>query len=271
MDRKVVWQGRPIHSWGQFHHIVRSSDQPLLARLDDFDDSVLVAGCQRSGTTALARLLKQADGIADHSFGADDELDDALVLAGWVQNLTGGRHCFQTTYLNDRFPEYFEHRVFRLIWIIREPRSVVYSMLHNWKRAALDRLFQTGGRSKFRSGGHRRLLLQGLMGPTPLEKACASYVAKMAQTAMLCEQLGERVLIVDYDDLVLNRDELLPKICTFAGVPFDNRLLNQLHGNSSRKGNRLPPWQATQVDDFCSAVYLDARSLRTIGQSLAVY
>jgi hypothetical protein len=130
----------------QQHHqlLVFPPEQPgqrLLAKLDDYPDAILVAGCQRSGTTALARLLKRADGMIDHAFGHDDELDGALLLAGHATRGTEGRHCFQTTYLNDRFREYFEHRAFRLIWMLREPRSVVYSMLNNWKRGALNRLF----------------------------------------------------------------------------------------------------------------------------------
>ena len=70
----------------------------LLATLDDYLDPILVAGCQRSGTTALARLLKRADGMIDHAFGHDDELDGALLLAGYATRGTDGRHCFQTRY-----------------------------------------------------------------------------------------------------------------------------------------------------------------------------
>jgi hypothetical protein len=265
MNGQVEWRGRPIHSWAQFHHIVKQPDRPLLARLDEYDDSLLVAGCQRSGTTAVTRLLKQADGISDFQFGRDDELDGALLLSGYVAPIAEGRHCFQTTYLNDRYPEYFDHAGFRLIWILREPRADVYSMLYNWRRGALRRLYDACGRSWLDAEKPRRGGVGDLIGPSRLDKACASYVAKTAQTFVLRERLGDRMLVVDYDDLVLHKAALLGDICAFAGVPFDASLLDRLHGRSIRRGNRLSEAQTARVDHVCSRIYRDARALRTVG------
>jgi hypothetical protein len=264
LSRQIVWQGRPVNSWAEFHDVVKRPEQPLLARLDEYDDSVLVAGCQRSGTTALARLLKRADGIADNGFGADDELDGALLLAGYVDRFANGRHCFQTTYLNDRFPEYFDHENFRLIWMVRDPRSVVYSMLHNWKRPALNRLFDACGEEQLRAARPPSLLSQWI-GPSRLDKACASYISKTRQTSALLDKLGDRVAIVDYDDLVSHKDVLLPQLCEFASIPYDRELARQLHGKSVRKGDRLADWEAEYVDDLCRPAYREALALRTVG------
>jgi ligand-binding sensor domain-containing protein len=41
-------------------------------------------------------------------FGRDDELDAALILSGHVDHQQNGRYCFQTTYINECFREYFE-------------------------------------------------------------------------------------------------------------------------------------------------------------------
>ena len=196
----VTWNGPPIRSWAAFHSIVKQPDRPLLAKLDEYAAPILVAGCQRSGTTALARLLKRADGVVDHAFGHDDELDGALLLAGHATRELEGRHCFQTTYLNDRYPEYFAHRDFRLMWMLREPRSVVYSMLHNWKRGALNRLFDACGAEVLAQAEEAPTFGSTWLGPSRLAKACASYVAKTAQTFALAERLGERMAIVDYDE-----------------------------------------------------------------------
>jgi Holliday junction resolvasome RuvABC ATP-dependent DNA helicase subunit len=38
--------------------------------------------------------------MVDFSSGEDDELDAALILAGFVEHTPRGRYCFQTTYLN---------------------------------------------------------------------------------------------------------------------------------------------------------------------------
>lgn len=265
MSTEVVWNGEPVHSWAQFHNVVKRPERRLLSRLDQYEDSLLVSGCQRSGTTALTRLLKRTERIVDARFGADDELDGALLLAGQVERLADGRHCFQTTYLNDRFPEYFDHDRFRLIWILREPRSVIRSMLHNWKRAALDRLYAACGDTGSVNSRDRRRLLRQWIGPSRLDKACASYVAKTAQPFILREQLGRRMLIVDYDDLVSHSETLLPEVCEFAGVPFDTRLLGHLHKRSLHNRDRLPEWQVSRIDAACSRVYTDARALCTIG------
>jgi hypothetical protein len=254
-----------VHSWADFHDVVKQSDRPLLARLDDYDDSVLVAGAHRSGNTALSRLLKRADGIADHCFGADDELDGALLLAGFVARQTDGRHCFQTTYLNDRYQEYFEHDGFRLIWMLREPRSVVHSLLQSWKRAGSNRSFVDREARVLDRNGASAAPGGGSSACSRLDKACASYVAKTEQTFALRERLGARMAIVDYDDLVAHRDALLPQLCEFADIPYDRELTRQLHGKNARNGDRLAAWEGRHVDDVCAAVYRKARALRTIG------
>ena len=261
-NRPVIWNGRPIRSWGAFHALVKP-DRPLLAKLDDYADPILVAGCQRSGTTALARLLKRANGMIDHAFGHDDELDGALLLAGHATRGTDGRHCFQTTYLNDRVREYFEHREFRLIWMLREPRSVVYSMLNNWKRGALNRLYDACGAEVLAQADPS--VASAWLGPPRLAKACASYVAKTAQTFELRERLGERIAVVDYDELVANKKVLLPKLFEFVGVPYDARLGDGLHARSIVKREHVSARDAEYVDRFCSAVYTGALTLRTIG------
>jgi hypothetical protein len=263
-NRPLVWNGRPIRSWAAFHAVVKQPGRPLLARLDDYADPILVAGCQRSGTTAVARLLKRAAGVVDHAFGQDDELDGALLLAGHAARDTAGRHCFQTTYLNDRYPEYYEHDNYRLIWMVREPRSVVYSMLYNWKRGALDRLFAACGADVVARGGVPASFATAWLGPSRLAKACASYVGKTSQTHELLERLGKRIAIVDYDELVAHKHELLPELARFAGIEYDPRLADALHGRSVAKRTRLRERDAAYVDRTCAAVYERALALRTI-------
>lgn len=263
MARQVVWNGPPVKTWAEFHQRIRLAGWALLRQLDEYPDSVLVSGCQRSGTTAVTRLVNLTGGVADYAFGADSELDGALLLSGYVDRFTSGRHCFQTTYLNASFAEYHIHDAFRLVWVLREPRSVVYSMLHNWKRAALNRLFDgCGSRRLDRLRGEPSILSQWI-GPPRIDKACASYVAKTEQTFGLRERLGDRMFIVDYDDLVLRPEATIRSVCEFAEVPFDPSLLGYLHTRSLRKGNALRQGEAARVDTFCTDVYQAARELRS--------
>ena len=261
MERQIVWKRSPIVTWADFHRCVKHRDQELLAHLDEYENSILVSGCQRSGTTALTHLLNRADGFADYTFGHDSELDGALLLAGCVERFTTGRHCFQTTYLNDRFPEYFLHDSFRLIWVLREPRSVVYSMLHNWRRGALNRLYDACGRRRMDALPDESSLLGRWIGPSRIDKACASYVAKTEQAFALHDRLGERMLVIDYEELVTQPAAMLSRVCEFAGVELEPSMLHHFHGRSMKRGDRLAPWQATRVDQVCTSVYRDAWSL----------
>ena len=251
-----------MRTWAEFHRVVKRPGSELLWRLDEFDDSILVAGCQRSGTTALTHAIGDTAGAAHYAFGRDSELDGALLLAGCVARFTEGRHCFQTTYLNDRFAEYLFHESFRLIWVLREPRSVVYSMLHNWRRGALNRLYDSCGTTRLDAVHHETSMLDRWMGPSRLDKACASYVGKTEQVFLLRRELKARMLVVDYDELVGRPNDTLRHICDFADTPFDPRLADHLHQRSSGRGDRLAPWQAARVDDACLAVYRAALTLR---------
>ena len=127
----------PVSSWAKFEKQIRKRDNRLLARLDDFPGSILVAGCQRSGTTAITRILREAIGMPPFSITRDDELDGALILYGHASSEFRGRCCFQTTYVNERVTEYSEHDDFKLAWVIRNPHAVVSSMLYHWRRGAL--------------------------------------------------------------------------------------------------------------------------------------
>jgi hypothetical protein len=105
-------------------------------------------------------------------------------------------------------------------------------------------------------------MLDRWMGPSRLDKACASYVAKTEQVFVLHRELKGRMLVVDYDELVARPDVTLHHICQFAEVPFDRKLADHLHGRSSRRGDQLSSWQAARVDDACTAVYRAALTMR---------
>lgn len=239
-----------INSWFDFYAALRH--EPLLAKLDDYPDALLVAGCDWAATTAVARLFKRLPCFADSSWGHDDELDGALLLAGRRERLTTGRSCFQTTYLRERYREYFEHDGFKLVWVVREPRAAVSSLLANRERALPPR--NALGLSGKSTGGQ---------GASRLEKACAAYVASIRQTLELKERLGERIAVIDYDELSADRKRLLPALCRFASVNCDASLLRHLHGKSVRKGG-LANFEAAIVDQLALPAYRRARCAATL-------
>ncbi len=116
----------PIDTWQEFAKKVRSQGCNLLGSIENFPGSIVVTGCQRSGTTAIARIIKSSSEICNVQLCKDDELSDALLLSGQAKINSNGRCCFQTTFLNECLAEYKkltdEHR---LVWVIRNPYSVV--------------------------------------------------------------------------------------------------------------------------------------------------
>jgi hypothetical protein len=241
---------RHITSWQGFHAI--TADAPLFAQLDHYPDALLVAGCDRSAVTAVTRLFKRLPSFADSSWGHDDELDGALLLAGLQDRPREGRHCFQTSYVRERYREYFAHDRYRLVWIVREPRAAVHSLLGDGQKA-LPRRTALGLTGKSSRG----------QGVSRLEKACATYVASIRQTLALKERLGERIAIIDYDELVADRLQLLPALCRFASVTCDNQVLRHLHGKSARKGT-LASFEGAIVDELALPVYRRARVAATL-------
>jgi hypothetical protein len=242
--------GEAIGSWSDFYSVM--GDEPFLATLDDYPGALLIAGCDWSATTAITRLFKRLPPFADSSWGHDDELDGALLLAGRRERRAAGRNCFQTTYLRERYREYFEHDNFKLVWIVREPQATVRSLLSSRSRALPARnVLGLSGKS---TGGQ---------GASRLEKACAAYLASIRQTAELKERLGERLAIVDYDELAADRNRLLPALCRFAGVSCDAHVLRHLHGKSVRKGS-LASFEAAIVDQLALPAYRRARAAATL-------
>ena len=256
---------KPIRSWAEFDRRIRHEDRPLFARLDRFRDSILVSGCQRSGTTAISRLLTSSPQMTDFQFSKDDELDAALILSGWIDYESEGRHCFQTTYVNNSFPEYAEHTGYRLIWVLRNPSSVVLSMLTNWRRGALNRLFQHCGQQLLSDDERRRYERFGAFVVAPLRRACLSYTAKVRQILQIKRFLDDQhLLVIDYDDLVTQKSSQLPRLFEFARLPYSVEYLHGLHDSSLRKAENFYKKHHDALDPLCSSAYHEARSLLSL-------
>ena len=228
-----------VASWPRFH--AATAGRALFARLGDYPAALLIAGCDRPATTAITRMFKRVPCFAGSDWGHDDELEGALLLAGLREPQHSERHCFQTSYVGARYAEYFAHADFRLIWLVREPRAAVFSLLGERQRArptsaepADDQPTSTGG--------------------SRLEQACATYIATVRQTLELKQRLGKRIAVIDYDALIADRARLLRALCRFAAVEYDQRLLGHLHGKSTRRGI-LASWEAAIVDSRALPAY----------------
>ena len=256
-----------IKTWKKFGRIVRSRGCGLLKRLDSFPNAILVTGCQRSGTTMLSRIITLSDGMVNYWFGKDDELDAALILSGFVSPPPrNGRYCFQTTYLNECMSEYYEHKKsYQLIWVLRNPSSVVHSMLHNWKNFALNELFVACALDRLDASSLKNYKRFGIWSVSRLKRACLSYCGKVSQLLELHSQLpSDQLAIIDYDVLVKKKEVILPELYQFLKMPYRSHYANMIHSKSLSKHNKLSKKEHTLVNSTCIDIYEKAKALVSI-------
>jgi hypothetical protein len=250
-----------IKTWKQFASKVRSMGCHLLYRLDEFPGSILVTGCQRSGTTMLTRIINQSDLMVDYTFGKDDELDAALILSGKVKHAPIGRYCFQTTFLNECYLEYLDHDIDNtIIWVIRNPFSVVYSLVFNWERWALNELFHACGTKFLDNKMQLRLEKFGVIGVPKIIRGCLAYNGKLEQAFYLKKRLKRtRFFIVDYDALVTKKDAYLPMIFDYLKIPYNPQIATVIHQTSLDKRKKLSKKNNQIIESICSPVYKKAQ------------
>jgi hypothetical protein len=250
-------------NWQSFARDVRGKQEKLLVRLSEFRNSILVTGCQRSGGTMLSRIFTNSEGMNNYWFGKDDELDAALILSGAVPHTIRGRYCFQTTYLNERWNEYFEHQQrYKMIWCLRNPYSVVYSMVYNWKNFALNELFLSCGFTYMNHEDRVRFQRFGLWGIPRIRRGSYAYAGKVSQLFSLQKGLPSGVLnVVEYDDLVRNKNNILPWLYDRVSVEFRNSDINSISERSLGKKERLSDAERKQVDASCADIFERARLL----------
>lgn len=256
---------KKYRNWRRFHRGPRQRPAALLKMLPSYADAVLVAGCQRSGTTMLTRVIANSRGFRPLSLTHDDELDAALALAGYVDLPRATRYCFQTTYLNERYPEYaMLGPGQRLIWMLRNPYSVIRSMVHNWKRWALDELFESSEARARERLGAIDLPRPGPFGHSRIFKACMAYVGKTSQVLSIRQSIAQEILmVIDYDDIVSNRVEQMRDIGAFIGQRFEPGVDSGIRADSLRKADRLTPADRLLIERIAAPTYAECLRLRS--------
>lgn len=258
MDNNIGPQ-KNIENWQHFTATVRSSGCPLLKRLGDFHDPILVTGCQRSGTTMLANLLTESKGMVDYTFGYSLELAGALILSGFVDHAPSpdGRYCFQTTYLDDYYREYYEHQgEYKMIWVIRNPGSVVYSLLYNWPARSLEGTFNSYVASKMNKVDQWIYSLMGTRWINRVRQASWLYKVKNLQLLDLIKTISrESIFVVDYDDLVINKETVLPEIYRFIDIKYFPEYCQKINNKSVDKKKNLTRQELSIIKQVAEPIY----------------
>lgn len=251
-----------IKTWPQFARRVRGTTPRLLAALPEFENAILITGCQRSGGTMLNRVIMSSDSIVNFKFSKDEELDAALILSGQVKVQGAGRYCFQTTYLNECFREYFDHTNNKIVWSLRNPYSVVYSMLYNWRSFPLNELFLACGYSHMDHVDRVRFLRFGILGIPKIRRAAYAYVGKISQVIEMSRQMDEkRLTVLEYDTLVQSKERMLPELYERLELPYRSEYGDMISTRSVAKKDKLSSTERAEVDRICSAIHAEAMSL----------
>ena len=250
-------------TWKKFAAQVRSNGCNLFRSLNEYPDAILVAGCQRSGTTIISRVIKKSTGIQSLQLCKDDELSDAIILSGMAKPDINGRSCFQTTYLNECLNEYIENdRKYKLIWVIRNPYSVIYSMIYHWKAFAFNELFYSVGIKEITWKERRRYDLFGRWGLSKINKACMSYVAKNKQLFKLKKKLPKEIIyVLDYDKLIKNKTCDLENLYKFINIDYNKTYSDMINDLSINKYKKLSKREVAIIKQRCQLIYDDAISL----------
>lgn len=252
-----------ITTWIEFRRKVKKPGYKLLKRLGDFEKPILVTGCQRSGTTLLSRMIRQNNEIVNIRYTKNEELDGAIILAGVEPHDPKGRYCFQTTYLNENYYEYFEHHgEWKLVWVIRNPYSVVHSMLTNWRITSLLDLYRGCGVWACKNEGVDNSLKKREWRLRRLEMACCGYRGKLQQLLEIDKSIEKgRLVVVEYNDIVLKSEDIAKIVCRHVGLNFRNEMLNRIHSKSVKRYLGLDKESRLLVSKICDPVYKECRKL----------
>lgn len=250
--------------WRWFAATVRSRGCHLLRAADDFERPIFVSGCQRSGTTLATSLIAASPDITTSHQGRDEELAGAYVLCGRRQPTSSGRYCFQTTYLNECYSEY--QRVtsdYRLVWVLRRPESVVYSMVYNWARFPLNELFLSCGVPHLHDDDLIRFGRRGIFGLSPLRRACYAYIGKCHQFIEMSQSpQAERLIAFEYEDMIMETQDVLADLCGRLGIGMPaHSTFDQLKSDTLTKSSDLTTAARTVIHKLCAGVYRDCTEL----------
>lgn len=91
------------------------------------------------------------------------------------------------------------------------------------------------------------------------------YVAKTRQLIELFEVYGgEKILVVDYDELVLNKESILPKIYQFIDLPYTPVYHSKIHQGSLHKKSRLTHKENHIIRRLAQPIYETALQLKNV-------
>jgi hypothetical protein len=103
-----------------------------------------------------------------------------------------------------------------------------------------------------------------MYGVSKLRRACWGYIGKVSQLFELQKNLSpDQLFIVDYDDLVIHKEVMLPLLYDFIDLPFKQEYAERIHSKSVSKIAKLSRRESSTIKSLCVPIYQAASTLRT--------
>ena len=135
-------------------------------------------------------------------------------------------------------------------------------MLYNWSEYALKQLFESCGVPVLAGIDKSMYQLFGIAAISRVRMACWAYAGKVTQLSEIWKRTGPgRVIIVNYDDLIRDRERVLPAIYAAISLPYAEKYATRLSRRSLDKADRLSRKERLLIKEIAEPVYIEATDL----------
>ena len=135
-------------------------------------------------------------------------------------------------------------------------------MLNNWGRNNPDRLFKTCGVPALTGADKWVHTFFGTRSVSLFRRACWGYIGKTGQLFEIHQRLGKDIVyVVDYDELVNQKELILPEIYNFINLRYKSEYATKIHARSIERRLELSVKEEATIAAMCDPVYFKAKTL----------
>lgn len=291
--RSTIWQkgagqiGRLAKRW----RLRRANQETRVA--------VFISGCQRSGTKMLLRTLDQSPQVWTHDHRRRDlayrggpdpayqiSAAGSMARLAPIETLSELTHCRQAPVVafHSLADSQWMDRILRslpearAIWIYRRYADVANSAVQLWgdhqldlvrrfRRREFDRLHWRGENISPEALEHLDACYRDDL--TPQEGAALMWYLRNQLLFQTSLHDSERVLLVQYEDLVIDPQTYAPRVFQFLDLPFEPRYVAHIFSRSTGKSHEesFSPGVRNLCDDLLSRLDSVYRAARRSGPS----
>ncbi|GEM_PF-964634 len=188
---------------------------------------LLLIGAPRSGTTLLATMIGRHTDVGM----VNEDVTGQSIRKVLGKQLTGNKLCVPNQIRLER-RHFFAAKALKSLGVVAEAPKSKYSIrdyldLPNLKLIAIIR------------DGSASVSSMMVRGRKELRKAARRWAEAIETIDALKRQYGERVLVVNFEDLLLYPESVLRQICAFLNLAFQEPMLQGYEDNPYYPGAQL--------------------------------